>query len=129
MLRNACRLRQFTLLFPMFSLLAALLCGIEANIPVGLTDLDKEGWSSGIQMPDMTTLRPLSWLSTEKWKVGIWTQWALSIWRMSRVISIISRGHIILILTQPSREWCVQRHSKDRTHDLLNEKTYSLSTG
>ncbi|RUS78679.1 hypothetical protein EGW08_013567 [Elysia chlorotica] len=49
---------------------AAFFCGIKSDIPVGLTDLAEEGWKSGVQMPDMDTLRPMSWLSTDRWKVG-----------------------------------------------------------
>ncbi|GFN90783.1 lengsin [Plakobranchus ocellatus] len=48
----------------------ALLAGVKGDMPIGLTDLLEQGWTSGVQMPDMTTLRPLSWLSTRTWKVG-----------------------------------------------------------
>ncbi|GFR64465.1 glutamine synthetase [Elysia marginata] len=51
-------------------MLGALLNGVKVDIPTGLTDLEQEGWNSGLQMPDMASLRPMSWLSTEKWKVG-----------------------------------------------------------
>ncbi|GFN83364.1 glutamine synthetase [Plakobranchus ocellatus] len=46
----------------------ALLAGIKGDMPIGLTDLLEQGWTSGVQMPDMTTLQPLSWLSTRTWK-------------------------------------------------------------
>ncbi|KAH9515319.1 hypothetical protein Btru_014163 [Bulinus truncatus] len=49
---------------------AAYFSGIMCDIPLGLKDYSKEGWANGTLIPDMSTLRPLSYLSYGDKKVG-----------------------------------------------------------
>uniref|UniRef100_A0A0B7AKG9 Lengsin n=1 Tax=Arion vulgaris TaxID=1028688 RepID=A0A0B7AKG9_9EUPU len=49
---------------------ASLFGGILCDIPTSLTDYSASGWSNGTVVPDIATLKPLSWLSYGGQKVG-----------------------------------------------------------
>ncbi|KAK0062933.1 lengsin [Biomphalaria pfeifferi] len=49
---------------------ASLFSGVQCDIPMVLVEYSQEGWASGTLIPDISTLRPLSYLSYGDKKVG-----------------------------------------------------------